>query len=240
VVHTFFEAVVLVVLVVFVFLQSLRATVIPILAVPVSIVGTFIGLHLLGFSINMLTMFGLILAIGLVVDDAIVVVENVEANMAKGLAPLQAAKEAMTQIAGALISIVLVLVAVFLPVAVLGGVTGTLYKQFAITISISMVISGVMALTLSPALAALIIKAHHGEKRGFFRWFERAFERLRAGYVGVVARAIRAWPVSLALFAAILAGILLMFRVLPGSFVPEEDQGYFFTAIVAPRWPATA
>ena len=178
-VHTFFEAVVLVVLVVFVFLQSLRATIIPILAVPVSIVGTFIGMHLLGFSINMLTLFGMILAIGLVVDDAIVVVENVEVNMAQARArPLEAAKQAMTEIAGALISIVLVLVAVFLPVAFLGGVTGTLYKQFAITIAISVVISGVMALTLSPALAAIIIKAHHGEKNGFFRWFENGFERL--------------------------------------------------------------
>src|SRR5436190_2021684 len=165
VVKTFFEAVVLVVLVVFVFLQSLRATIIPILAVPVSIVGTFTGMYLLGFSINMLTMFGMILAIGLVVDDAIVVVENVEVNITQHkLSPLEAAKRAMSEIAGALISIVLVLLAVFLPVAFLGGVTGMLYKQFAITIAISMVISGVMALTLSPALAALVIKAHHGEK----------------------------------------------------------------------------
>ena len=193
VVHTFFEAVVLVVLVVFVFLQSLRATLIPILAVPVSIVGTFVGMHLLGFSINMLTMFGMILAIGLVVDDAIVVVESVEATWStKGLSALEAAKLTMTQIAGALISIVLVLVAVFLPVAFLGGVTGKLYQQFAVTIAISMVISGIMALTLSPALAAIIIKAHHGEKKGFFRWFENGFERLRSGYVGVVARAIQA------------------------------------------------
>ena len=146
---------------------------------PVSIVGTFIGMHLLGFSINMLTMFGMILAIGLVVDDAIVVVENVETNMTKhGLGALEAAKRAMSEIAGALISIVLVLVAVFLPVAFLGGVTGTLYQQFAITIAISVVISGVMALTLSPALAAIIIKAHHGEKKGFFRWFENGFQRL--------------------------------------------------------------
>jgi multidrug efflux pump len=235
VVHTFFEAVALVVLVVFVFLQSLRATIIPILAVPVSIIGTFIGMHLLGFSVNMLTMFGLILAIGLVVDDAIVVVENVESNMAgKGLSALDAAKEAMTQIAGALISIVLVLVAVFLPVAFLGGVTGTLYKQFAITISISMVISGIMALTLSPALAAIIIRAHHGEKKGFFRWFENAFARLTSGYVGVVARAIQAWPVSLIVFGAMLAAIVLMFKIVPASFVPEEDQGYFFIAINAP------
>jgi len=235
VVHTFFEAVVLVILVVFLFLQSLRATIIPILAVPVSIVGTFIGMHLLGFSINMLTLFGMILAIGLVVDDAIVVVENVEVNMTKkGLSALAASKQAMTEIAGALISIVLVLVAVFLPVAFLGGVTGTLYQQFAITIAISVVISGIMALTLSPALAAIIIRSHHGEKKGFFRWFENAFARLTDGYVGIVARAIRGWPIALAAFAAVIAGIVLMFRILPGSFVPDEDQGYFFVVVEAP------
>jgi multidrug efflux pump len=228
VVHTFFEAVGLVVLVVFVFLQSLRATVIPILAVPVSIIGTFVGMHLLGFSINMLTMFGMILAIGLVVDDAIVVVENVEVNISKGLAPLEAAKQAMTEIAGALISIVLVLLAVFLPVAFLGGVTGTLYKQVAITIAISMVISGIMALTLSPALAALIIKAHHGEKNRLFRAFESGFETLRKAYLSGAARVIGLWPIGLVAFGGVIAGILLMFRVLPASFVPEEDQGYFF------------
>ena len=234
VVHTFFEAVVLVIAVVFLFLQSLRATIIPILAVPVSIIGTFIGMHLLGFSINMLTMFGLILAIGLVVDDAIVVVENVETNMTKhGLGALEAAKQAMTEIAGALISIVLVLVAVFLPVAFLGGVTGTLYQQFAITIAISVVISGVMALTLSPALAAIIIKAHHGEKKGFFRWFENGFARLTAGYAGGVARLIQGWPIALLAFGGVIAGILLLFRILPGSFVPDEDQGYFFVIVEA-------
>ena len=232
---TFIEAVVLVVLVVFLFLQSLRATIIPILAVPVSIIGTFIGLKLFGFSINMLTMFGMILAIGLVVDDAIVVVENVETNMAKhGLSAIAAAKRAMSEIAGALISIVLVLVAVFLPVTFLGGVTGTLYKQFAITISISMIISGIMALTLSPALAAIILKAHHGEKKGFFLWFDTSFERLRQSYVGAVARVIQAWPIALGVFAAVIAGILLMFRVVPGSFVPEEDQGYFMVIASAP------
>jgi multidrug efflux pump len=235
VIHTFFEAVILVVAVVFVFLQSLRATVIPILAVPVSIIGTFIGMHLLGFSVNMLTLFGMILAIGLVVDDAIVVVENVEANMTtRKLSSLEAAKRAMAEIAGALISIVLVLVAVFMPVAFLGGVTGTLYKQFAITISISMVISGIMALTLSPALAAIIIKAHHGEKKGFFRWFENSFEALRKGYVGGVARTVRAWPISLAVFAAVIFGIVSMFKILPSSFVPDEDQGYFFIVAQAP------
>jgi multidrug efflux pump len=235
VVHTFFEAVVLVILVVYLFLQSLRATIIPILAVPVSIVGTFIGMHLLGFSINMLTMFGMILAIGLVVDDAIVVVENVEVNMTKhGLGALEAAKRAMSEIAGALISIVLVLVAVFLPVAFLGGVTGTLYQQFAITIAISVIISGVMALTLSPALAAIIIKAHHGEKKGFFRWFENGFQRLTSSYVGGVARLIQGWPVALILYGAVIAGILVMFRILPGSFVPDEDQGYFFIVVETP------
>jgi multidrug efflux pump len=235
VVHTFFEAVVLVILVVYLFLQSLRATIIPILAVPVSIVGTFIGMHLLGFSINMLTMFGMILAIGLVVDDAIVVVENVEVNMTRhGLDALEAAKRAMTEIAGALISIVLVLVAVFLPVAFLGGVTGTLYQQFAITIAISVVISGLMALTLSPALAAIIIKTHHGEKKGFFRWFENGFHRLTQGYVGGVARLIQGWPIALLAFGAVIAGILVMFRTLPGSFVPDEDQGYFFVIVEAP------
>jgi len=235
VVHTFFEAVILVVAVVFIFLQSLRATIIPILAVPVSIIGTFVGMHLFGFSVNMLTLFGMILAIGLVVDDAIVVVENVEVNMTQHkLSALEASKRAMAEIASALISIVMVLVAVFLPTAFLGGVTGTLYKQFAITISISMVISGIMALTLSPALAAIIIKAHHGEKKGFFRWFENGFEALRRGYVGTVARVLQAWPISLAVFAAMLFGIVTMFKVLPSSFVPDEDQGYFFVVAIAP------
>jgi multidrug efflux pump len=229
VVHTFFEAVVLVVLVVFVFLQSLRATVIPILAVPVSIIGTFAGMHLLGFSINMLTMFGMTLAIGLVVDDAIVVVENVEVNITKHkLAPLEAAKQAMTEIAGALISIVLVLLAVFLPVAFLGGVTGTLYKQFAITVAISMVVSGIMALTLSPALAAIIIKAHHGEKNRVFRAFESGFESLQRAYLRGAEATLKIWPIALIAFGGVIAGILLMFRILPASFVPDEDQGYFF------------
>ncbi len=235
VVHTFFEAVVLVVLVVFVFLQSLRATVIPILAVPISIVGTFVGMHFLGFSINMLTLFGMILAIGLVVDDAIVVVENVEANLTKHkLSVLEAAKRAMTEIAAALISIVLVLLAAFLPVAFLGGVTGTLYKQFAVTISISMVLSGVMALTLSPALAALILKAHHGEKNRFFRAFDRGFDRVQRGFAAGVGRTIRFWPVALIGFGAVIAGIVLLFRVLPASFVPDEDQGYFFVLAQVP------
>jgi multidrug efflux pump len=177
----------------------------------------------------MLTMFGMILAIGLVVDDAIVVVESVEVNITqKGLAPLEAAKQAMTEIAGALISIVLVLLAVFLPVAFLGGVTGTLYKQFAITIAFSMVISGIMALTLSPALAAIIIRAHHGKKNRFFQAFEDGFEYVRRHFLLWVEKVLRAWPIALGAFVALIAGIFVMFRVLPSSFVPDEDQGYFF------------
>ena len=236
VVHTFFEAVVLVVLVVFLFLQSLRATIIPILAVPVSIIGTFIGMHLLGFSINMLTMFGMILAIGLVVDDAIVVVENVETNMTKhGLVALEAAKRAMTEIAGALISIVLVLVAVFLPVAFLGGVTGTLYQQFAITIAISVVISGRDG---ADAVAGAGGDHHQGAPRREEGLLPLVRERLRAAHPGLRrrrgARMIQGWPIALLAFGGVIAGILLMFRVLPGSFVPDEDQGYFFVVVEAP------
>ncbi|MBV5335455.1 efflux RND transporter permease subunit, partial [bacterium] len=184
VVKTFFEAVVLVVLVVFIFLHSLRLTIIPTLAVPVSILGALIGMLLLGFSINMLTLFGMILAIGLVVDDAIVVVENTERNMEQyGLTPNAAAKKAMDEVSGPVIAVVLVLNAVFVPVAFLGGITGALYQQFAVTIAISVVFSGFIALTLSPALAAILIQARKGEKKGFFAWFDTGFERITNGYV---------------------------------------------------------
>src|ERR1700742_195856 len=193
VVHTFFEAVVLVVIVVFVFLQSLRATLIP---VPVSIVGTFMGMEALGFSINMLTLFGMVLAIGIVVDDAIVVIENVERNMTvHKLDPKTAAKKAMDEVAGPVVAIVLVLCAVFVPVAFLSGITGQMYKQFAITIAISVVFSGVVALTLSPALAALLLKPGHHEKKGFFRWFDNAFGRMTSGYTRMVKLVIKRFVV---------------------------------------------
>ncbi|MDD2894160.1 MAG: efflux RND transporter permease subunit, partial [Halothiobacillaceae bacterium] len=235
VVHTFFEAVVLVVLVVFVFLQSLRATIIPILAVPISIIGAFIGMHALGYHINMLTLFGLILAIGLVVDDAIVVVESVEENMHKhGLAPLEAAKRAMSEIAGALISIVLVLLAVFIPTMFLGGVTGTLYKQFAVTVALSIVISGIVALTLSPALAALVLKNKHAEKKGFFRWFENTFEGIRQGYLSGVRWMLNHKLIGFALYLGVILAIVGLFRMVPSSFVPDEDQGYFFVVMQTP------
>ncbi len=188
VVKTFFEAVVLVVLVVFVFLHSMRLTIIPTLAVPVSILGALVGMLLFGFSINMLTLFGMILAIGLVVDDAIVVVENTERNMVQfNLSAKEAAKRAMDEVSGPVIAVVLVLNAVFIPVAFLGGITGALYKQFAVTIAISVVFSGLVALTLSPpALAAILIQARHEEKKGFFKWFDDTLTSLYGSAVGGV------------------------------------------------------
>jgi len=235
VVHTFFEALVLVVLVVFLFLQSLRATLIPILAVPISIIGTAIGMTALGFSINMLTLFGMVLAIGIVVDDAIVVIEAVEHNMAKlGLSPKDAAKKAMDEVGGALVAIVLVLCAVFVPVAFVPGITGQLYKQFAITIAISVVISGIVALTLSPALAALLLKPGHGEKRGFFKWFESTFTRITGGYVRVVGLMIRRSGVALVLFAVMLGAVYWLMKHIPSSFLPPEDQGYILGAVIMP------
>lgn len=235
VLHTFLEAVLLVVLVVFLFLQSFRATFIPILAVPIAIIGTYIGILALGFTTNMLTLFGMILSIGLVVDDAIIVVENVEHNMANyGMTPMEAAKKAMEELTGALIAIVLVLCSVFLPVAFLGGMTGTLYKQFAVTIAISMVLSGVVALTLSPALAARILKPGHGEKKGFFKWFEDSFNRLTDHYIFGVRWLINHRRIGLGMFFGVLVLVALLFKVVPGSFVPEEDQGYLFVGAILP------
>ena len=235
VVRTFFEAVVLVVLVVFIFLHSLRLTIIPTLAVPVSILGALVGMLVFGFSINMLTLFGMILAIGLVVDDAIVVVENTERNMVQyGLTPRDAAKRAMDEVSGPVIAVVLVLNAVFVPVAFLGGITGALYKQFAVTIAISVVFSGIVALTLSPALAALLIKAKHGEKKGFFKWFDDTFDRITEGYVRGVRWAMRNFVVCLVAFAAVVGGSVWLFKLLPTAFVPQEDQGYIFVAYFLP------
>jgi len=235
VVHTFFEAVILVVLVVFLFLQSFRATIIPILAVPICIVGTYIGIYMLGFSTNMLTLFGMILAIGLVVDDAIIVVENVEHNMATlHMTPYDAACKAMQELAGALIAIVLVLVSVFLPVAFLGGMTGTLYKQFAITIAIAMVISGIVALTLSPALAARILKPGHHEKKGFFKKFEDGFTWITNVYIAGVRWLLGHKLMGMLMFGGVLFATVLLFRIVPGSFVPAEDQGYIFVASIMP------
>jgi multidrug efflux pump len=229
VIITFFEACLLVILVVYIFLQSARATIIPILAVPISIIGTAIGMILFGFSINMLTLFGMVLAIGIVVDDAIVVIENVERNMEEfHLPPKEAAKKAMDEVTGPVIAIVLVLCAVFVPVAFLGGMTGQLYKQFAITIAISVVFSGIVALTLSPALAALLLRHKTGEKKGFFKWFETFFLKITNGYTGGVAKVLRSTRTAMIVFV-VMAGLTgFMFHITPTSFVPAEDQGYLF------------
>lgn len=232
--RTLGEAVVLVVLVVYLFLQSWRATLIPLAAVPVSLIGTFAGMELLGFSINTLTMFGMVLSIGLVVDDAIVVVENVERHIDSGLAPREAAKRAMEEVTGPVIAIVLVLASVFVPTSFLGGITGQLYRQFAVTIAISVAISGFVALTLSPALCALVLRPNHTKRRGLFRWFNRFFEWTRERYTALVALNIRRAALALAVYGVVIGLAIGMFRGLPSAFLPEEDQGYFITMVQLP------
>jgi len=235
VVKTLGEATLLVILVVFLFLQSWRATLIPAIAVPISLIGTLAGMEALGFSINTLTLFGMVLAIGIVVDDAIVVVENVERHMTQGgLSPRDAAKKAMDEVTGPVIAIVLVLAAVFVPVAFLGGITGELYKQFAITIALSVAISGFVALTLSPALCALVLKPGHGTPKGFWRMFNQSFDWMQARYVGTVGVIIKRSVMAMAIFLILIVTILGLFRTIPGSFLPEEDQGYFITIIQLP------
>ncbi|MFD1704446.1 efflux RND transporter permease subunit [Methylopila henanensis] len=237
VVHTLLEAVALVVLVVIVFLQTWRASIIPLAAVPVSIIGTFAVMHLFGFSINALTLFGLVLAIGIVVDDAIVVVENVERNIEDGLAPREASYKAMQEVSGPIIAIALVLVAVFVPLAFISGLTGQFYKQFALTIAISTVISAFNSLTLSPALAALLLKDHHAPKDRvtrfldatlgwFFRGFNRAFAWGSEAYGRGVSRAIARKAVMLVVYVALVGLTGHLFRVTPGGFVPAQDKQY--------------
>ncbi|MGB5233778.1 MAG: efflux RND transporter permease subunit, partial [Candidatus Macondimonas sp.] len=235
VIHTFIEAIVLVVLVVFIFLQNPRATLIPLLAVPVSIIGTFAGMLLLGFSINLLTLFGLVLAIGIVVDDAIIVIENVERLMStEGLSPRDAAFKAMEEVTGPVIAIVLVLSAVFIPVAFLGGLSGQMYQQFAITIVISVIISGIVALTLTPALCALLLKPVHKEPALPFRVFNRLFERTTNGYVGASGFLMRRGLLGMVLFAGLMGITVLLFNRVPGGLVPAEDQGYVLMAYQTP------
>jgi multidrug efflux pump len=235
VIKTFFEALLLVVLVVFVFLQNWRATLIPVLAIPVSLVGTFAGMYALGFSINLLTLFGLVLAIGIVVDDAIVVIENVERVMrTKKLNAREAAIEAMEEVTGPIIAIVLVLCAVFVPVGFLGGLAGEMYKQFAITIAVSVVISGIVALTLSPALCALMLKPDHSEPAAPFRAFNRFFDKLTDAYGAGVAFFLKRSVIGLLLFGGMIAIMAVLFTRVPGSLVPDEDQGYVINAYFLP------
>jgi multidrug efflux pump len=227
VLKTFAEAILLVVAVVFIFLQSWRATLIPVVAVPVSLIGTFAGMYLLGFSINLLTLFGLVLAIGIVVDDAIVVLENVERIMrTEHKSPRDAAVLAMEQVSGPVVAIVLTLCAVFIPVSFLGGLAGELYRQFAVTIAVSVVISGLVALTLTPALAALLLKSTHQEPARPFRVFNRAFNRLTGFYEAAVTFFLRRVYLSGAIVIVMLAATALLFLKVPSSLVPQEDQGY--------------
>ena len=235
VVYTLGEAMLLVFLVVYLFLQSWRATIIPLVAVPVSLLGTFAGLYLLGYSINTLTLFGMVLAIGIVVDDAIVVLENIERIMREqGATQREAAIKAMQEVTGPVIAIVLTLTAVFVPIAFLGGLTGELYRQFAVTISIAVVISGLVALTLTPSLCVLILK--HGEPptRGFFAMFNRFFASVTSHYTSGVTWMIRRGIVGIMLFAGMVAITAFLWRTTPGSLVPDEDQGFYIGAVILP------
>jgi hydrophobe/amphiphile efflux-1 (HAE1) family protein len=235
VVETLLIAMALVFLVVYLFLQSWRATLIPFAAVPVSLIGTFAGLLLLGYTINTLTLFGMVLAIGIVVDDAIVVLENVERIMhEEGLAPREAAIKAMKEVTSPIVAIVLVLCAVFVPIAFLGGLTGELYRQFAVTISMAVVISGIVALTLTPSLCVIVLKPEKRAQRGFFAWFNRGFGRATDHYESGVAWIIRRGGIGLALFACMVGAAAWLWHITPGSLVPDEDQGFYIAAVILP------
>lgn len=246
VITTLLEAVALVVLVVVVFLQTWRASLIPLIAVPVSIIGTFAVLWLLGFSINVLTLFGLVLAIGIVVDDAIVVVENVERHIEDGLAPLAAAHKAMEEVSGPIIAISLVLASVFVPLAFLGGVTGEFYRQFAVTIAVSVVISAINSLTLSPALAAVLLQPRDAPKDRLGRWiesamgwffrpFNRVFKRAGASYGSMVAKNTRRGGRLLIVYAVLVLACVMVFRAVPGGFIPIQDKQYLFAGVLMPE-----
>jgi multidrug efflux pump len=236
VIHTLFEAIALVVLIVYLFLQSIRTTVICSVAIVVALIATFTGMLAMGFSINLLTLFGLVLAIGMVVDDAIVVVENVERNMAQHhLSPKDATVRSMEEIASSLVAVVLVMSSVFIPAAFLPGTTGQLYKQFAITIVISVSVSGFIALTLTPAMCAVLLKHSPPPEKGFFAWFNRQVDRVTAAFGHAVTYVIRHMAVALLLLLVFLGAIVMLFRVLPTSFVPQEDQGYAMAAIILPQ-----
>lgn len=236
VLKTLAEAMILVFLVVYLFLQNWRATLIPTLAVPVSLIGTMAGLHLLGYSLNTLTLFGMVLAIGIVVDDAIVVLENVERLMQEEhMTPRDAAIEAMREVTGPVIAIVLVLCAAFIPVAFLGGLAGELYRQFSVTITIAVVLSGIVALTLTPALCAVLLKPDREEKNRFFTAFNHRFSQLTSGYTHGVAFFLKRGGLGLVLFVGMLVLTGLLLKLVPGGLVPDEDQGYFIGAVILPE-----
>ncbi|MBJ6136748.1 efflux RND transporter permease subunit [Marinobacter litoralis] len=231
---TFIMAVVLVVLVTFLFLQNLSATLIPLMAIPVSLIGTFAGMQALGFSVNLLTLFGLILAIGVVVDNAIIIMENAERLIKeKGMTAYDAAVTTIGQVSGAVVSSTLVLVAVFAPVAFLGGLSGELYRQFAITIAVSVVISGVVALTLTPAMCAMLL-GKESKQLTVFRWFDAGFNKLTEGFSGVVDWLLKHAVVGVLLFAAMLGSVVFLMNKMPSGLVPQEDQGFVLAAYALP------
>ncbi|AGC50425.1 multidrug efflux RND transporter permease subunit [Lawsonia intracellularis] len=234
VVKTLCEAMFLVFLVVYLFLQNWRATLIPCLAVPVSIVGTFAGMHLLGFSINTLTMFGLVLAIGIVVDDAIVVLENVERHISEGQPVHIATAKAMSEVTSAIIAIVLVLCAVFIPVAFIGGLAGRMYQQFAITIAVSVVISGVVALTFTPALCIVLLRNYEPTTSSFFKNFNDWFANITGKYIHIVKVLLRRTLLTICLFCLVLLGTTALIKIVPSGLVPDEDQGYFISLVMLP------
>ncbi|MEN6373961.1 MAG: multidrug efflux RND transporter permease subunit [Smithella sp.] len=235
VVHTLFEAILLVVIIVYLFLQSFRTTIICSVAIVVALISTFTGMLALGFSINLLTLFGLVLAIGMVVDDAIVVVENVERNMEiYHLSPKEATIKAMGEISSSLVAVVLVMASVFIPAAFLPGATGQLYKQFAITIVISVAVSGFVALTLTPALCGMMLKHVAPPTRGFFAWFNRGVDWITRGFGIAVTFVIKRVIIAFVVLAILIYSIVHLFMVIPGSFVPNEDQGYVLAAIIMP------
>ncbi|MDG1944695.1 MAG: multidrug efflux RND transporter permease subunit [Halioglobus sp.] len=236
VISTLIEAILLVVLVVFVFLQSFRTTIICMVAIVVALITTFAGMLALGFSINLITLFGLVLAIGMVVDDAIVVVENVERNMHDHqLQPKEATIKSMDEISTSLIAIMLVMASVFIPAAFLPGTTGQLYKQFAVTIVVSVIISGFLALTVTPSMCALLLKYNPPAKKGFFSWFNRQVDTTTRGFGHAVELIIKRWILALALMVFFLWSIFHLFSITPTGFVPNEDQGYVMAAIIMPE-----
>ena len=234
VVVTLAEALVLVVAVVFVFLQSWRTTLIPTIAIPVSLIATLALMEIFGFSLNMLSLLGMVLAIGLVVDDAIVVVENVERQLEAGLPPLAATRKAMAEVTGPIVATTAVLMAVFVPVAFVPGVAGRLYNQFALTVALSVGISAFNSLTLSPALSAAFLRHRHGQPFVLFRWFNAGFDRMSHAYAWLIGGFIRFRWVLMAIFALGLFGTYALWTRLPSTFLPVEDQGYFFVVIQGP------
>ena len=232
--ETLIIALVLVILIIFIFLQDWRATLIPLVAIPVSIIGTFMVFPLLGFTINIVSLLGLVLSVGLVVDDAIVVVEAAQSNIERGLTPRKAAEEAMSKVTSPIIATTIVLLAVFIPISFSGGISARLFQQFAITISVSVIFSTINALSLSPALCSILLRPRKEHKRGFFGAFNRLFDKAMGRYGSTIGKVVSRWRTSIAVVAVIAVAIVAMLRILPKGFLPEEDLGFFTISVNAP------